>query len=245
MHTLVEQDLGENAAIVQAWSYSDINKLYNNEVGIWRGIRWTRSNMVPYFVGVAASTATGNTTGGALAASTYYLIWTGSLAQNGYETQITQVSAGITVGGSGSGSITATSPNITGYTWNAYIGTSTSPTNLGISASGPTTGPLAGQAVGIAPNTAITISGVGVSRTPPAAPATGITVFPNFIFGEDAYGQVMLDDPKMTYLQTADKSDPLNQLRIVGWKCMYGTILLNQNFFMRIESTSAFTATFG
>jgi hypothetical protein len=26
---------------------------------------------------------------------------------------------------------------------------------------------------------------------------------------------------------------------------MYGTIILNQNFFMRIESSSAFTATFG
>ena len=245
MHTLVEQDLGENAAIVQAWSYSDINRLYNNEVGQWRGVRWTRSNMVPFFVGVAAGTGTGATTGGALAATTYYIVWTGSVSQNGYETQITQVSAGIVVGGSGSGSITSTSPNIAGYTWNAYIGTTTSPVNLAVSASGPTSGPLAGQAVGIAPNTAVTLTGVGVSRTPPAAPATGVTVFPNFIFGEDAYGQVMLDDPKMTYLQTADKSDPLNQLRIVGWKVMYGTIILNQNFFMRIESTSAFTSTFG
>lgn len=245
MHPLVEQDLGENASIVQAWSYSDINKLYNNEVGTWRGIRWTRSNMVPYFVGVTQATGTGSSTGGALAATSYYIIWTGSVAQNGYEQQIYQVSAAITVGGSGNGSVTTTAPNVAGYTWNAYIGTSTSPVNLGVSSSGPTSGPLAGQAVGIAPNTAITITGVGVSRTPPAAPANGITVFPNFIFGEDAYGQVMLDDPKMSYLQTADKSDPLNQLRIVGWKVMYGTILLNQNFFMRIESTSAFTATFG
>lgn len=244
-HPLVEEDLGENPGITQAWSYSDVNRLYNNEVGTWRGVRWTRSNMVPFFVGVAAATGTGNATGGALAAATYYVIWTGSVAQNGYETQITQVSTGVVVGGSGAGSITTTSPNIAGYTWNAYVGTSTTPTNLGVSASGPTSGPLAGQAVGVAPNTAITITGAGVSRTPPAAPATGVTVYPNFIFGEDAYGQVMLDDPKMTYLQTADKSDPLNQLRIVGWKVMYGTILLNQNFFMRIESTSAFTATFG
>lgn len=245
LHSLVEQDLGENASVVQAWTYSDINKLYNNEIGAWRGVRWTRSNMVPYFVGVTTTTGTGATTGGALAANTYFIIWTGSVQQNGYEQQIYQVSTGIVVGGSGSGSITTTTPNVPGYVWNVYIGTSSTPTNLGVSAAGPTTGPLAGQAASIPSNTAITLTGVGVSRTPPAAPANGVTVFPNFIFGEDAYGQVMLDDPKMTYLEKADKSDPLNQLRIVGWKVMYGTILLNQNFFMRIESSSAFTATFG
>jgi len=32
---------------------------------------------------------------------------------------------------------------------------------------------------------------------------------------------------------------------VVGWKVMYGTIILNQQFFMRLESTSAFSATFG
>jgi len=244
-HPLVEQDLGENASIVQAWSYSDINRLYNNEVGQWRGVRWTRSNMVPYWTGVTTTTGTGATTGGALANNTYYIIWVGAATQTGYEQLIYQVSAGVVVGGSGAGSITTTTPNTAGYVWNVYIGTTTTPTNLAVSASGPTSGPLAGQAFGIASNTAITLTGVGVSRTPPAAPANGVTVFPNFIFGEDAYGQVMLDDPKMSYLQTADKSDPLNQLRIVGWKVFYGTIILNQNFFMRIESTSAFTATFG
>lgn len=253
MHMLVEQDLGENSTVVNAWSYSDVNKLYNNEIGSWRGVRFARSNMVPYFVGIAApTTPTGNSTGGSLPAGTYYAVITGVATnangptpQNGYEQNIYQVTSAITVGGSNSGSITLTTPNTTGYAYNVYIGTSTTPTNLGVSASGPTTGPLAGQAALIPANTAITITGVGVSRTPPAAPAAGITVYPTFIFGEDAYGQVMLDDPKMTYLQTADKSDPLNQLRIVGWKVFYGTILLNQNFFMRIESTSAFTSTFG
>ena len=55
----------------------------------------------------------------------------------------------------------------------------------------------------------------------------------------------MLDDVKFTYLKEADKSDPLNQLRVVGWKLFYGTIFENQQFMMRIESTSAFNATFG
>lgn len=245
LHPLVEQDLNENPTAVQAFSYSQINQLYNNEIGIWRGVRWTRSNMVPYFTGIAQTTATGSTSGGALAAASYYVQVTGSVAQSGYEQLVSQVSAAVVVGGSGAGSISITVPATAGYVYNVYIGTTNSPTNLAVSASGPTSGPLAGQAAGVAPGATITLTGVGVSRTPPAAPASAITVFPSFIFGEDAYGQVMLDDPQMTYLKTADKSDPLNQLRIVGWKCFYGTILLNQNFFMRIESTSAFTATFG
>jgi hypothetical protein len=55
----------------------------------------------------------------------------------------------------------------------------------------------------------------------------------------------MLNDVKFSYLKDADKSDPLNQLRIVGWSCFYGTLLQNVAFAMRIESTSAFSATYG
>jgi hypothetical protein len=50
---------------------------------------------------------------------------------------------------------------------------------------------------------------------------------------------------QFTYLKAADKSDPLNQLRVIGWKCFYGMLIQNQQFFMRIESTSNFSATFG
>ena len=244
IHPLVEQDMRENTTIATAWSYSDVNRLYNNELGIWSGIRFTRSNMVPYFVGVAAVTGTASTSGGTLATGTYYVQVTGSVAQNGYEQRIYQVSTGISVTGP-TGSISVTVPTLPGYTFNVYLSTSSTPANLGTSSSGPTSGPLAGQAVQIASASTVVLTAVGSARTPPAAPATGVTVFPNFIFGKSAYGQVMLDDPKFSYLKESDKSDPLNQLRVVGWKVMYGTILLNQNFFMRIESSSAFTATFG
>ena len=87
----------------------------------------------------------------------------------------------------------------------------------------------------------------GIAQTPPAFPgnANSLTVYPTFVFGRGAYGQVMLDDIKYSYLAEADKSDPLNQLRVVGWKVFYGTIILNNLFFGRIESTSAFSSTFG
>ncbi len=89
------------------------------------------------------------------------------------------------------------------------------------------------------------ITGIGAAQTPPAAPGTGLTVYPTYIIGRGAYGQVMLDDAQFTYLKEADKSDPLNQLRVVGWKVYYGTLIQNQQFFMRVESLSAFSATFG
>lgn len=125
------------------------------------------------------------------------------------------------------------------------VGAGAAVTQLGVCSSGPVSGPLAGQAVQLAGGSPVIITGLGLYALPPAAPATGITVYPTFIFGRGAYAQVKLDGITTTFLKDADKSDPLNQQRIVGWKCMYGTLIKNQNFFMRTESTSAFNSTFG
>jgi len=253
MHTLVTQDMRENSTINTAWSYSDINRLYNAEVGEWGGVRFCDSNMVPSFTGYAQLTTTPQAAGsyttgaqGSLADGTYYIILTGSDTQNQYESYITQVSAAITLSnGSSIGSITVTTPTNTGFTYSVYIGTTTSPANLGLSASGPTVGPQAGQATQLPANTACVITGTGAAQTPPSPAPTGVTVYPTFIFGRGAYGQVSLDDVKISALLGADKSDPLNQLRVIGWKVFYGTIIENQQFFMRIEGLSAFSATFG
>jgi hypothetical protein len=112
---------------------------------------------------------------------------------------------------------------------------------LGLSASGPATGSLAGQATQLQGNQTVIITGIGTAQTPPAAPATGVTVYPTFIIGKHAYGQVVLSDPEFFYLTGPDKSDRANQLRVISWKLFYGTILLNQNFFLRLESASAFS----
>ena len=244
MHPLVTQDMRENSTVVTAWSYSDLNRLYNAEVGEWGGIRFCDSNMVPSFTGAAAVSAPSGGTVGSLASGTYYVIVTGSDTQNQYESLVTQVTGGIVVTGP-TGSISVTVPSTAGYTYNVYVGTTTSPATLGLSVDGPAIGPMAGQAVQIAAGTTTVITGLGTAQTPPAAPATDVTVYPTFVFGRGAYGQVSLDDVKITMLMAADKSDPLNQLRVVGWKVFYGTLIENNQFFMRIESTSAFTATFG
>lgn len=239
IHPLVTQDLRQNSTIATAWSYSDINRLYNNDLGEWGGTRFCKTNMVPYWTGVAAINGSAGTIG-TLATGTYYVQVTAAPAQSSVEQKIYQVSSSVSVTGP-TGSIAVTLPTLPGYIFNIYIGTSTSPTNLGVCLAGPSSGPLAGQAVQLQGGTTAIITAVGAAQTPPAAPATGVNVFPTIFIGMDAYGQVMLDDVKYSYLSNPDKSDPQNQTRVVAWKMMYGTIILNNAYMARVESGSAFS----
>lgn len=245
-HPSVEGDFSENSTVVTAWSYSDINKLYNYEVGEWRGLRFCASNMVPSWTGQSQSAGTAATTG-ALATASYYIVITGTDNQNQFESQIYSISAAIAVTGP-TGSVNVTTPSTAGYTYSIYIGTSsTIPSNLGLSVSGPTSGPLQGTATQLPPATAVVVTALGPARTPPVYPGntSGLTVYPTFVFGEDSYTQVELSGLQMQYLDKPDKSDPNNQLRVVSWVLFYGTLLQNVKFLARIESTSAFGTTFG
>ena len=240
IHPLSAQDMRENSTVVTAWSYSDINRLYNNELGPFNGARFVETNMMPYWTGVAQVNGTASTTGGNLATGTYYVIVTASPVLTSVEQKIYQVSSSISVTGP-SGSISVTLPTLPQYVFNVYVGTSTTPTNLGLCALGPGSGPLAGQATQLPSGASVVITGVGASQTPPAAPATGVNVFPTIFLGNHAYGQVILENPEFHYLTGADKSDRLNQTRVVSWKVFYGSIILNQAFMARVECGSAFT----
>jgi N4-gp56 family major capsid protein len=244
IHPLVSADFRQNPTVITAWSYSDINRLYNAEIGEWSGIRFCESNMVPFWTNIAAVQGSAGTAGSLAGSPTnYFIIVTGQDTQNQYESQIATASNAISVTGP-NGSISLTTPNINGYSWNVYVGTTASPANLGLSASGPTIGPLQGQATQLPSNTAVVITGLGVAQTPPATPGSLLTVYPTFVIGRGSYAQVELDNVKFTYLKDADKSDPLNQLRVVGYKLFYGTLLSNVQFFARIESVSANSTTF-
>lgn len=243
-HPSVLADFSENAQVIQAWSFSDINRLYNDEVGEWRGIRFCESNMVPSFTGVALITGTPGTAGSLATNAGYQIQVTASDTQNQYESRIYQVSAALNVVGP-NGSISVVLPALPGFNFNVYIGTSASPANLGLCTAGPIVGPMQGQATQLAPGQTVVITGLGVAQTPPAAPATGVTVYPTFVFGKGSYGQVKLDEIKTTWLDKADKSDPVNQIRFIGWKTTYGSIILNSQYAARIESASAFSSTFG
>ena len=246
-HHAVVADFRQQSDVKLAWTYSDLNRLYNYEAGEWSGIRFCKTNMVPSFTGVAAIQGTAGTAGSLAGSPTnYYVIITASDTQNQYESRIYAVSNAVSVTGP-NGSISVTLPALVGFTFNVYVGTTTSPSQLGLTAAGPTVGPYIGQAVQLAPNQTVIITGLGQTQVPPAFPgnANGLTVYPTFIIGRGAYAQVELDNVKFTYLKDADKSDPLNQLRIVGWKAFYGTLISNTNFMARIESVSAYSTSFG
>lgn len=242
-HTLVMGDISENATFVLASTYSNINALYNYEVGYWRGMRFCESNLVPFWTGAAATQGVAVPGGGTFAAGNTFIQVTGQDVQNQYESLIDQVSAAIVL--LANGSISVTLPGTSGYTYNVYVGTSASPTNLGLCSAGPTNGPLQGQATQLAAGSTVTITGTGMFQVPPAAPATGVTVYPTFVIGKGYFAVVKLDDVRITWLDKADKSDKLNQLRIIGWKAFNGVLITNQLFGARIESCSAFTSTFG
>ena len=243
IHPLSAQDMRENTVVVNAWSYSDVNRLYNNELGPFGGSRFVESNMIPYWTGAAAIQGTASASGGTLATNAgYQIIVTAAPAQTSVEQVIYQVSNAISVTGP-TGSISVTLPQLAGYVFNVYIGTSATPSNLATAIGNgvPVTGPLAGQATQLQPNQTVTLTGIGVAQTPPAAPATGVSVFPTIYIGNHSYGQVLLENPEFHYLTGADKSDPLNQTRVVSWKVFYGSIILNQAFLARVEAGSGFT----
>src|SRR5262249_56662893 len=108
------------------------------------GIRFCSSNMVPSWVGVAAVTATSSGSGGSLPTGSYSVQVTGVDTQNQYESRVYQVQTGLSV--TSPAILSLTTPNIAGVTLHVYTDTNSSPAHHWLSASGPTTRALAGQA---------------------------------------------------------------------------------------------------
>lgn len=237
-----EQDLRKNPSVAQAWSYSDVTRLYINEIGYWAGIHFVKSNMTPRWTGVAQVNGSNST--GSLTTGTYVIQVTGTDVLNQYaESLIYQYSSNISVT---TGGISVTLPSTAGYTYSVYVSAPsvTTAVQLGLSTSGPTSGPLSGQATQLAAGATVIITGLGLYQIPPAAPATGVTVYPTFVFGADYFAVLKLENISWTSLFEADKSDPLNQLRVVGYKFMEGFVICNQQFGCRIESSVSNNGTF-
>src|SRR5215469_795787 len=245
-HPIPLNDFADNSTVQLAWSYSDINKLYINEVGQWRGMHFCESNLVPHWSGLTQSAGTPGSAG-SLNNGAYVIQVTGSDTQLQYESQIYQVSNAITTSaGALAGSISVTLPSNSNYTYSVYISQvgASFPINLALSASGPTVGPYAGQAVQLPAGATVILTGIGLFQVPPAAPQNTVTVFPTYVFGEDAFAAIELAQLTWHRLLEADKSDPLNQLRIIGWKGWDGAVILNQQFMARIESSASNTGQF-
>jgi N4-gp56 family major capsid protein len=69
--------------------------------------------------------------------------------------------------------------------------------------------------------------------------------FATFVLGADAFGTVELSgegpySPKIYVLNQADKSDPLNQTILTGWKAFWVGVVLNSDWYSVIRSKSTF-----
>ncbi len=230
------EDLRNNPTVVTAWSRSDVDRLYINQMGYWGGITFCETNMAPTFTGVAQ--INGANAVGSLTTATYTVQVTGWSNDKFYESVIYQLSADISVT---TGGIVLTMPSTPGFTYAVYVGVGSGalPTNLGLTTSGPTSGSFQGQAIEIPPSTVVTITGLGAQMIPPAAPATGVTVYPVFIFGQEAFACLKLEGVQWLRPTGPDKADQLDQLRVIGWKIMEGWTVLDQRKLARIECAAS------
>lgn len=66
------------------------------------------------------------------------------------------------------------------------------------------------------------------------------TVHVSYVFGMNAYAVTDLQTLQMYVQQPGGVTDPLEQIRTIGWKVSFKAVILNNSFFLRIESGSAF-----
>lgn len=70
--------------------------------------------------------------------------------------------------------------------------------------------------------------------------ASTTTVHTSYLVGRNAYAMTTLQNLE-TYVEApGGVSDPLHQRRTIGWKVAFKSVILNQNFMIRIETGSAF-----
>ena len=233
--------LATDQTFQQASNFARVRKLEYAEIGIWMGVQWVRGNFLPFFQGVVAPSATaattekaqatGAATGGVLAAGDYIVAVVARELVSDYERKISQNSAVITTTGSTS-SITVSTPTSVNYTYDIYMsqvsGTVLYRVRSRIPANTPTT---------------ITTQPTGAEPTKPVAPAATVTTYPGWVFGQDAFMRVELNQMSMqSYITPAGASwdNPLAQGRKVGTKYMFKVSLLDPNFLMMFETGSAF-----
>jgi N4-gp56 family major capsid protein len=222
-----EEDIMNDSTFIDAAKYGAIKKLYVNEVGTWKGVRWVRSNSLPAVALLSGASAASSATAGSLVASTAYDVKVTMVdAQTGHETYI---SAKVDVStDAAETSVDVTIPSLpsgapAGSTFNVYIGSDGGTMYLA------STGAAAGATVNVG---SVPSSGNAAPATPPAS----MKIHFGFIFGQEglACAELRKIEAFLTPKGSSD-SDPLAQRRKVGWKAMFKAFITNEDFISRIE----------
>jgi N4-gp56 family major capsid protein len=231
--------LSADTTFQNASNYANVRALQYGEIGIWMGTRWGRGNFLPVIKGVAAIAASSanlaevsghnmSSTGGALDGTLVTVV--ARDANSGYERKVSQV---LTVASSAN-TVALITPTSLNYLYDLYM-TDTSGLNQKV------------VATGVAANTTTTLTATlytnGTAQAAPAIPTSGVTAYVAWVFGKDSFGRVELNGMSMQSYVTpagASFSNPLAQGRKVGSKIMWKCFILDDNFFTRLETGSAF-----
>jgi hypothetical protein len=118
----------------------------------------------------------------------------------------------------------------TGYLWDIYVVSGTGATPLrcvGVSATGRTGGAV------------VQINYIGTGASCPTAPITGDTIHNVWIFGKGGFGVTEITGLQRTLTDgKASDSDALGQRRKTGYKVFFKPIILEDDFFGKIECCS-------
>ncbi len=222
-----EDDLLADSTFVTAAQYGAQKKLYNGEIGTWKGVRWLRSNSYPAIQLLTGASGAGSATAGSLTPSTTYNAKVAVVdKKTGHETYISALFNAAT--GAGESSVDITIPALPAGA------TAGSKMRLYFGSNG---GTLYLAANDIDPSSTYNQGTVPTSgAVAQAAPPSGVPVHIAFIFGKEGVACVELNKVK-SYLTPAvpSDSDPLVQRRKVGWKCDFKTVITNDSFLARLE----------
>lgn len=230
----------------QASNFARVRKLEYAEVGIWQGVQWVRGNFLPYMVGLAATDTAAATsvkaqatvadTGGSLATGNWRVVVVWRDITTDYERKFAQQSGNYAVSASVvTGAITVVMPSSTNYVYDVYL------TPVGVTT---TQYKMRSRLVASATTvlqTAPTTNEESLATT--SIPASGVSVFPGWVIGKDAFVRVKLNGMSMqSYITPAGASfsNPLAQARKVGSKFMFKTAIQDNNYLVRFETSSRF-----
>jgi N4-gp56 family major capsid protein len=231
------QDIASEDQFHSAHQLKDVQALYNNMIGDWMGFMIEVSNYIPSLTLIAdADWSVGSTTGsdGSFAGTEDVYVKVTAVDNNtGFETEISNVSSVINPGASEH--IPVTMPSTSGYTYNVYVSNATTKSddaNMELYSSGND------------PSDVVSVLDFAdSSTTAPASPPSGVTVHTSYALAKDAFGMVKLSgDNLRTYItpNTPSDSDPALQRRKLSLKGSFKAVVLNSNYFERLESASAF-----
>jgi len=241
--------LGSDSTFQSASNFANVKALQFGEIGIWMGVRWARGNFLPILRGETAVSALGNvdvTNPSAVdhvkEGGTENAVYTANAAipivvvardiNSNIERKVSQ-SDNVVIGG-GNTAVRVRTPNSVNYVYDIYAGDSVTGGTARLSGSR-----IAADTIFLIPSLP---TGAAVA---PVIPADDVEVFTAWVFGLDAFGRVELNGMSLQSFLTpagASFSNPLAQARRIGSKIAWRSFIIENDFFERLETGSAFSA---